>query len=124
MRNVVNMRKGTFARRIRPESLRFTYVLRICLAKQAKLSTSSLGKMNHAFKFWNFLKDPGRLEKTVRFYQKHKIRGKCSMEYRARCPQAAHIDYTSVVCFNILMLIILRAYIKVNLFAKGGLYYH
>ncbi len=42
------MRKGPFARRIRPESLRFTHhVLRICLAKQAKLFTSSLGKMNH-----------------------------------------------------------------------------
>jgi len=39
-------------------------------------------------------------------------------------PQAAHIDYTSVVCFDIPMPIILRAYIKVNLFAKGGLYYH
>ena len=48
------MRKGTFARRIRPESLRFTpYVLRMCLAKRAKdlspkLFTSFLGKMNHA----------------------------------------------------------------------------
>jgi hypothetical protein len=38
-------------RRIRPESLRFTpYVLRMCLAKQAKLSTIFLGKMNHAHK--------------------------------------------------------------------------
>jgi len=34
------MRKGTFAKN--------HYVLRMCLAKQAKLSTSFLGKMNHA----------------------------------------------------------------------------